>query len=135
MQAMKRLIVSFVSGGAHRFVAARTVAMLMPVAVRASAQVFDLDWHSVDGGAGFLAAGNYERGGGIGQPDAGPPSAMAGGGFELVGGFWSARGPCPGDVDNSGTVDLTDLATLLAHFGTASGATHYTGDLDGDGDV
>ncbi|MCC6358882.1 MAG: VCBS repeat-containing protein [Phycisphaerales bacterium] len=42
---------------------------------------------------------------------------------------------CPGDVDGSGAVDLTDLAILLAHFGTPSGATFADGDLDGDGDV
>ncbi|MFN0137620.1 MAG: hypothetical protein ACKVS9_16065, partial [Phycisphaerae bacterium] len=32
-------------------------------------------------------------------------------------------------------VGLTDLATLLAHFGTPSGATFRNGDLDGDFDV
>lgn len=43
--------------------------------------------------------------------------------------------PCDGDVDSTGEVDLTDLATLLAHFGTPSGASRSDGDLDGDGDV
>lgn len=43
--------------------------------------------------------------------------------------------PCPGDVNGDRAVNLTDLATLLAHFGTASGATLAHGDLDGDGDV
>ncbi|MCC6492596.1 MAG: VCBS repeat-containing protein, partial [Pirellulales bacterium] len=42
---------------------------------------------------------------------------------------------CPGDVNGSGAVDLSDLAILLAHFGTPSGATFADGDLDGDGDV
>src|SRR5262245_50285327 len=32
-------------------------------------------------------------------------------------------------------VNLGDLALLLAHFGTASGATYADGDLNGDGDV
>ena len=41
----------------------------------------------------------------------------------------------PGDVDGDGDVDLSDLATLLANFGVASGATRSMGDLDGDGDV
>ncbi len=41
---------------------------------------------------------------------------------------------CPGDTDGSGTVDLNDLATVLANFG-ASGATLAQGDLDGDGNV
>lgn len=43
--------------------------------------------------------------------------------------------PCPGDLNNDGAVDLTDLAMLLAHFGAASGATAADGDLDGDDDV
>lgn len=43
--------------------------------------------------------------------------------------------PCPGDVNGNGTVDLSDLSSLLSHFGTLSGATLADGDLDGDGDV
>ncbi|MFN0135375.1 MAG: hypothetical protein ACKVS9_04570 [Phycisphaerae bacterium] len=42
---------------------------------------------------------------------------------------------CPGDVDGNGVVDLVDLAFLLTHFGTASGATNAQGDVDGDRDV
>lgn len=41
----------------------------------------------------------------------------------------------PGDLDRDGDVDLSDLATLLGHYGTLSGATYEDGDLDGDGDV
>jgi hypothetical protein len=41
----------------------------------------------------------------------------------------------PGDLDHSGVVELADLAVLLAHFGTQSGATYEDGDLDADGDV
>ena len=40
-------------------------------------------------------------------------------------------GPCEGDLDGNGLVDLSDLAGLLANFG-ASGAT---GDVNGDGVV
>ena len=49
---------------------------------------YDLAWWSVDGG-GVVAAGsggNYTLSGAAGQPDA---SRWAGGGYELVGGFWS----------------------------------------------
>lgn len=42
---------------------------------------------------------------------------------------------CPGDIEGDGDVDLQDLALLLAHFGTASGAQHGDGDTDSDGDV
>lgn len=43
--------------------------------------------------------------------------------------------PCPGDLNHDGLVDLADLTTLLANFGTASGATPDQGDLDADGDI
>jgi len=43
--------------------------------------------------------------------------------------------PCPEDLSGDGTVDLADLAILLAGYGTPSGATHSDGDIDGDGDV
>lgn len=43
--------------------------------------------------------------------------------------------PCPGDLDDNNAIDLGDLAVLLAHFGTPSGATRADGDVDGDGDV
>lgn len=41
----------------------------------------------------------------------------------------------PGDLDGNGCVELQDLATLLSHFGTTSGAQLADGDSDGDGDV
>lgn len=40
-----------------------------------------------------------------------------------------------GDVTLDGQVDLNDLAVLLSHFGTASGATLDDGDVDGNGQV
>lgn len=43
--------------------------------------------------------------------------------------------PCPADLNGDGVVELADLATLLTHFGTTSGASPEEGDLDGDGDV
>jgi len=42
--------------------------------------------------------------------------------------------PCP-DLDGDGDVDLSDLAILLANYGTTGGAGFEDGDLDGDGDV
>ncbi len=41
---------------------------------------------------------------------------------------------CPGDVDGNNTVDLSDLAILLANFGNPA-ATREQGDLTGDGTV
>ncbi len=40
----------------------------------------------------------------------------------------------PADTNGDGVVDLSDLATLLANFGSTE-ATSSQGDLDGDGDV
>jgi hypothetical protein len=124
----------------HRF---GLVAIAMACAAPAAlAQNFDLSWFTVDGGgATFSTGGVFELGGTIGQPDAG---VMTGGTFELVGGFWAAVvvsgdcGDCVGDVNQSGAVDLADLALLLSNFGTLSGATCGQGDIEpasGDGDV
>jgi hypothetical protein len=43
--------------------------------------------------------------------------------------------PCVADINGDGAVDLSDLAELLAHYRTASGASYADGDVDGDGDV
>ncbi len=42
---------------------------------------------------------------------------------------------CLPDLNHDGTVDLLDLSTLLANFGTTSGATLEQGDITGDGAV
>jgi len=42
---------------------------------------------------------------------------------------------CPGDLNQNGVVDLTDLSILLSNFGTLTGAMHADGDLDNDNDV
>ncbi len=41
----------------------------------------------------------------------------------------------PGDLDDDGDVDLSDLAVLLSNYGTPSGMLYEDGDIDGDGDV
>jgi subtilisin family serine protease len=42
---------------------------------------------------------------------------------------------CLGDLDGDSDIDLADLAGLLAHLGTVSGATYEDGDIDSDHDV
>jgi hypothetical protein len=51
-----------------------------------------------------------------------------------MGAFYFDQG-IVGDLNGDGQVDLSDLAQLLAHYGTPSGALPEDGDLDGDGDV
>lgn len=71
---------------------------------------------------GFLVAWRDRRNVGAGSRD-------------IFGQFLRVETVCPGDLNGDLVVDLTDLATLLAHFGTASGATLADGDLNGDGAV
>ncbi len=49
---------------------------------------YDLSWWTVDGGGGSLSNGSYALSGSVGQPDAG--TALTGGNYTLVGGFWGA---------------------------------------------
>lgn len=124
----------------RRVTSAAVAALGLTCAIAAPASEFAVDWYSIDGGGSmFIVGGAFELSGTIGQPDACSPLApMTGGSFELVGGFWSAGSsptPCPGDTNADGIIDLADLATLLANFGTPSGATPAQGDSDGDGDV
>ena len=42
---------------------------------------------------------------------------------------------CPGDLNGDDGIDLSDVAQLLANYGTTSGASYEDGDRDADGDV
>ena len=58
------------------------------LATRALAQSYSIDWFTIDGGGGTSTGGVYSVSGTIGQPDANA-TAMTGGSFSVVGGFWS----------------------------------------------
>ncbi|MHC4089370.1 MAG: hypothetical protein ACYSVY_03660 [Planctomycetota bacterium] len=63
--------------------------LALGMATIANADNYDLSWHTIDGGGGYSAGGDFELEGTIGQHDAGPSTGtMTGGSFELVGGFW-----------------------------------------------
>jgi hypothetical protein len=108
------------------------------LATSASAQDYTIDWWTIDSGGDMLTTGgDFELSGTIGQHDA-SSSAMTGGGYTLVGGFWAGVVEdefCFGDLDDDGEIGLSDLAALLANYGQASGMAYEDGDLDDDGDV
>ena len=55
---------------------------------------YDLSWWTADGGgATFSTGGGYTLGGTIGQPD---PGLLAGGDYNLGGGFWGGGAPAEG---------------------------------------
>ena len=106
---------------------------------------FDLSWYSIDGGGCESTGARFAVAGTIGQPDAG---AMAGGDFELTGGFWDGassddgggcvRDPtwiCDGDVDGDGQVNPVDSGLVQAAFGSADEADLCQYDVDCDGQI
>ena len=67
---------------------------------------FEMTRSTIDGGGAVRSAGgDYELSGTIGQPDAG---VLAGGSFEITGGFWFALPP--GDCNDDGGTGLSDVA-------------------------
>jgi hypothetical protein len=95
---------------------------------------FDISWHTIDGGGGTSAGGDFVLSGSIGQPDAG--AVMIGGEFELAGGFWSAPreagSPCPADVNLDGKVNIDDLFQILGAWGLCDDCPE---DINDDGKV
>jgi hypothetical protein len=68
-------------------------SLLLSVITRAlePTQVYDLSWHTIDGGGHtWSAGGSYTLGGTAGQPDAGN---LDGGTYTLSGGFWPGGSP------------------------------------------
>lgn len=85
------------------------LGLLLPAG--ALAQVFSIDWHTIDGGGGTSTGGVYSVSGTIGQPDAG--STLTNGQYALTGGFW----PLPVAVKTPG---VPMLAIAAASPGTAT---------------
>ncbi|MGI6208581.1 MAG: hypothetical protein ACOYEW_10255 [Anaerolineae bacterium] len=63
------------------------------VALAQTGGLYDLTWHTNDGGGGTASGGSYTLSGTIGQPDA---AVMTGGAYTLQGGFWG--GAASGDT-------------------------------------
>ena len=116
------------------------LALLASAPTVATAQTFEINWFTIDGGGEmFTTGGDFELSGTIGQPDA--AGAMTGGDFELVGGFWAITGgdspPCdPCDMNCDGAVDASDIEFFIDNlFNGATPCNSCTGDVNGDGSV
>jgi hypothetical protein len=75
-------------------------ALLLLVSAAVSAQDFDLDWWTVDGGGEVLsetADQQWQLSGALGQWDSTESLALSGAGWTLTGGFWPVN------------IDRTDL--------------------------
>ncbi len=94
-----------------------TLLLTITLASVALAQDFDLTWHTIDGGGGYSAGGDFELEGTIGQHDAGPSTGpMTGGDFTLSGGFWPVANVCAclGDMNGDGVKDGLDIQQFAA---------------------
>jgi len=93
-------------------------ALVLTVAVQsASAQPYEIEWYTIDGGGGTSSGGSYTLSGTIGQHDASTP--LSGGQFTLSPGFWpgALRAPaCRPDINNDGVLDLGDIQAFVALF-------------------
>jgi len=83
----------------------KMICLLLIVLIFAPAVCADYSivWHTIDGGGGTSSGGTYQLTGTIGQPDAG---YHGGGGYELLGGFWTGGPLC--------IVNLEDFAHFAA---------------------
>lgn len=80
-------------------------AVIAATAVTGTAHAFDpLTWYSFDsGGTAFATGGSYRLGGTIGQSDA---ARLAGGAYELRGGFWFGGVALATDVEDGAPAPL-----------------------------
>ena len=88
------------------------------VAATASAQNYNIDWFTIDGGGGTSTGGVYAVSGTIGQADASGP--MAGGNYSLTGGFWSLLTVAPTPGAPMLTIRLTTTNTAIVSWPSSS---------------
>lgn len=103
------------------------LAIYLLSAVPTSAD-YSITWYTIDGGGGRSSGGPYTLTGTIGQPDA---AYSAGGGYEMLGGFWPGGPLC--------FVDFESFARFAEYWGDEScdeGNNFCNGaDFEPDGDV
>src|SRR5262245_42145483 len=96
--------------------AAAGVLAVMSASSGQSGGGFDLTWYTIDGGGTMNGSGGtFILSGTIGQPDAQVAPLMAGGAFEISGGFWTAANVCycPGDMNGDGRKDGLDIQRFV----------------------
>jgi len=98
-----------------------SVSMILSVPAQGNG-LYEITWHTIDGGGGTSSGGRYVLTGTIGQPDA---EWSSGSKYELLGGFWAGGTSC--------IVEFNDYARLAEDW-LAKGSS-LAGDLDGDGKV
>lgn len=108
----------------------RTMFTLALLAALAPATLagHEIDWFTADAGGGKSSGGRYAVFGAVGQPDGAP--TLAGGRYELAGGFWPAalaEDDCPVDRNGDGLATVADLIAFLGDFAAGNA------DMDGDG--
>ena len=110
------------------------------IAQSAAPATLEVAWHTVDGGGGTSAGGTLAVSGTIGQPDAG--SAMSGGGFSIVGGFWPGDGSQPIDTclpdiaplpSGNLLVNVQDLLAVIGSWGACANPSDCPADISPPG--
>jgi len=71
--------------------------VVLGLTIPSSLGQYELSWYTIDGGGGRSSGGDFTLTGTIGQPDA---AYSAGGGYELLGGFWPGGPLCFVDFEH-----------------------------------
>jgi hypothetical protein len=97
-------------------IAIALVAGLFVSSALTAGEIYSIDWHTIDGGGATSMGGTFELVGTVGQPDASSSPALAGGTFELTGGFWTVTQACFcfGDLNQDGLKDGGDIQKFVA---------------------
>jgi hypothetical protein len=93
----------------------RSVVLIAAFAVPAHAQ-FTIGWYIIAAGGGPATSATFTVTGTIGQPDAGD---LAGGPFQIAGGFWTQGAVCYPNCDGSSTapiLNVLDFSCFLNKF-------------------
>jgi len=121
------------------------ILMFIPgqTAAEMSSSNYRITTSVVSGGGSLMDSNSYRLNGTIGQapPLMDPLDPPFSDTYDLYPGFWYTLvasippNDCPGDFENDGDVDGSDLAVFAADFGRTDCSGDCEGDFDSDGDV